>query len=135
MTPSELILARCQAFKDADYGLIYDSYHSQSNFMRQFPARDEYLAYARSSLGPDFSIRQCKILAEDVGADEARVLLLMEMTAHGAALIFVELAWLKVEAGCWKYHRGHKMTEDDLPSDPESVRFDDFAKLDPGTIF
>mgnify|MGYP006926386942 CR=1 FL=1 len=44
-TPSELIMARTEAFASGDFGFIYDSYHPESNFRRQFPDRGEYCRY------------------------------------------------------------------------------------------
>ncbi|MBW2688372.1 MAG: hypothetical protein JRC99_00390, partial [Deltaproteobacteria bacterium] len=55
-TPPELILARSQAFSRGDFGLIYDSYHSESNFRRQFTERDEYLEFGKASLGKDYQL-------------------------------------------------------------------------------
>jgi hypothetical protein len=135
-TPSELILARSQAFSRDDFGFIYDSYHSGSNFRRQFFERDEYLQYGQASLGQDFRIISCRILAEIVDDDhESRVIFLMEMENRGSVQRYAELAWLRWENKAWRYHRGQKITAEELPDNPESLSFADFAKLDPATIF
>lgn len=134
-TPGELILARSQAFCHGDFGYIYDSYHSESNFRQQFVAREEYLLFGKDSLGQDFQILRCQVLAEKISAREAQVVFLMEMKVHGRSQLYGELAWLRREDHAWRYHRGQKMTEDELPEDPSALSFADFAKLDPAVIF
>ena len=134
-TPAELIAARSEAFTRADFGFIYDSYHSESNFRRQFAGRDEYLAFGRESLGRDYQIVSCQILAEHVAAHESQVVFLMEMKAHGELQCYAELAWLRLENAAWRYHRGQKMSAEELPADPHKLNISDFARLDPATIF
>ena len=134
-TPSELILGRSQAFTRGDFGFIYDSYHSGSNFRRTFCEREEYLQLGQDSLGQDYQILSCQILAEAVDAHEARVIFLMEMEVQGCVQRYAELAWLQRENNAWRYHRGQKITAEELPENPESLNFADFAKLDPATIF
>ena len=133
--PSELILARCRAFSAGDFGFIYDSYHAESNFRRQFSDRDGYCQYAEETLGPGYEIIDCKILDQDSDDSEARVVFLMQMVVHGEIQIYAELAWLKREGQGWLYHRGQKMTADELPDAPESLTIDDFSRLDPRTVF
>jgi hypothetical protein len=134
-TPAALIIARCEAFASADFGFIYDSCHSESNFRRQFTGRDEYLAFGRDCLGQDYQIVSCQILAEHVAEYESQVVFLMEMKAHGELQRYAELAWLRLENAAWRYHRGQKMSAEELPADPHKVNISDFARLDPATIF
>lgn len=134
-TPAELILARSQAFCCGNYGFIFDSYHTESNFRRQFVARDDYLQFGKASLGQDYQILSCQVLAEKVRDQEAQVVFLMQMKAHGDEQLYAELAWLRREGGAWRYHRGLKMCAEDLPEDPRVLSFADFAKIDPATIF
>lgn len=134
-TPSELILARSQAFSRGDFGFIYDSYHSASNFRRQFFERDDYLQYGQASLCQDYWILNCQILAESVSAHESKVIFLMEMKVQGSVQRYAELAWLRTENEAWRYHRGQKITAEELPEHPESLGFADFARLDQTTIF
>ncbi len=135
MSPGELIAERSRAFTRGDFGFIYDSFHSSSNFRRHFSDRGEYLRLGRSSLGQDFEIISCRILAEEVEQAEAQVLFLMQMRAQGQVQRYAERAWLRVEKGGWRYHRGQKLTGDELPEDPATLRFTDFIDLDPETIF
>lgn len=134
-TPSELIRARAQAFAHGDFGFIYDSCHSSSNFRRQFPERDDYLQYGRASLSKDYRIISCRVLDESNDAYEPRVIFLMVMLVLGIVQQYAELAWLRMENGAWRYHRGQKIAADELPGQPEKLSFDDFARLDPSTIF
>lgn len=134
-TPSELIRARAQAFARGDFSFIFDTYHSESNFRRHFFTRQEYLQFAQASLGQDYQILNCQILAEAVGDYEAQVIYLMEMNFQGNLQRYAELAWLQRENHAWRYHRGQKITDEELPEAPESLGFADFAKLDPATIF
>ncbi len=134
-TPSELILARSQAFACGDFGFIYDSYHSESNFRQQFLERDEYLEFAQSCLGQDYQILDCKVLSEKVDEYEPQVIFLMEMKFHGRMQQYAELAWLRQENNAWCYHRGLKIPNEELPESPQSLSFADFAKLDQSAIF
>ena len=135
LTPTELVLARSQAFSQGDFGFIYDSYHTDSNFRRQFFERDEYLQYGQACLGQDYQIISCQVLVESFDASEAQVIFLMEMKAQGDVQKYAELAWLHWQDDAWRYYRGQKMTSELLPEDLESIGFADFAKLDPATIF
>ena len=134
-TPSELILARSEAFSRGDFGLIFDTYHSESNFRRQFVERDEYMAFGAESLGQDYKITSCQVLQHQETDEEAQVVFLLEMKFHDAVQCFAELAWLRQENDGWRYHRGLKISNEDLPESPQSLSFVDFAKLDQSTIF
>jgi SEC-C motif-containing protein len=134
-SPSDLIIARSEAFARGDFGFIFDTYHSESNFRRQFSDRDDYLEFGKASLGTDYEITRCQILQEQESADEGQVIFLMEMKVQGTVQQFVELAWLHREEKSWRYHRGQKVTQDEFPEDPHSLSFADFANRDPSTIF
>jgi SEC-C motif-containing protein len=134
-TPSELILARSQAFACGDFGFIYDSYHSESNFRRQFIERDGYLEFAQSSLGQDYQILDCKVLSEKMDDYEPQVIFLMELKFQDSVQQYAELVWLRQENDAWCYHRGLKIPNEELPESPQSLSFADFAKLDQSTVF
>ena len=134
-TPSELIRARAQAFSRGDFSFIFDTYHSESNFRRQFLAREEYLQFGQTTLGQDYQILNCQVLAQTVGDHEAQVIYLMKINSQGKVQRYAELAWLQRENHAWRYHRGQKITAEELPESPESIGFADFAKLDPATIY
>jgi SEC-C motif-containing protein len=134
-SPCELIIARSEAFARSDFGFIFDTFHSDSNFRRQFTARDKYLEFGKTNLGTDYEITRCQVLQVRESEAEAQVIFFMEMKVQGALQQFVELAWLRHEENAWRYHRGQKVTQDEFPEDPQSLTFDDFAKRDPSTIF
>jgi len=134
-SPSELILQRSRAFARGDFALIYDTYHSASLFRQQFPEREDYVRVGQESLARDFQITGCEILAEKVEDGEAQVIFLLEMRMQGHLQKFAERAWLRRENRAWRYHRGQKITAEELPEAPEQLTFADFAKLDPATIF
>jgi len=135
LSPAEVILERSRAFERGDYGYIFDTFHSGSNFRRQFATRTEYIAYAHESLGCDFRILDCEVLQNDLCDEEARVIFVLEMEFGGAPQKFAELAWLRYEAGAWRYHRGLKITGEELPENPGALCFADFAKLDQRLVF
>ena len=134
-SPSQLILARSQAFSTGDFGFIFDSYHAASNFRLQFPDRGEYCRYGEKNLASGYTIVDCRILDEETGRDESRVVFLMLIDVQGDKQSYAELAWLKREGRAWRYHRGQKMTADELPNDPESLTIGDFSRLNPMTVF
>ena len=135
ISPSELIFERNRAFLKKDFGFIYDSFHSGSNFRRQFTKRDEYLAVGMASLSQDFRIVNCQVMDEKVEGEEAQVIFLMEVEAQGTLQKYAELAWLMVEDDEWRYHRGLKLTEEDLPDNHDALTFEYFSKLDYSTVF
>ena len=134
-SPPELILARSEAFSRGDFGFIFDTYHSESNFRRQFLERDEYLDYGEENLGQDYQITSCQVLECQENDDEAQVIFMMEMKVHGTVQRFAELALLRQENEAWCYHRGLKISNDELPENPQSLSFADFANLDQAAVF
>lgn len=135
MRPSDLIFARNEAFSRGDFGFIYDSYHPESNFCRQFRDRDEYIHLGKTALAQEYQISRCQTIAEKIIGDEAQVIFLMSMVVQGVLRKYAELAWFVREEDRWYYLRGLKMTADDLPENPESLDFEDFERLDQDTIF
>jgi SEC-C motif-containing protein len=134
-SPSELTIARSEAFTRGDFGFIFDTYHSESNFRRQFVERDDYLEFGKATLGQDYQISSCQVLECREGDDEAQVIFLMEMKVHGVVQRFAELTWLHKENGAWRYHRGLKISNEELPENPECLSFEDFARRDQSTVF
>ncbi len=135
LSPAEMILARCDALRRADYGFVFDSYHSDSNFRQQFPERNAYVQFGWSSLGKDFKVRNCQIVREEIDGHDARVIFLMQMVAHGELKSYAEMALLKRQGASWRYHHGQKMEEKDWPADPMTLDFESFDKLEPKIVF
>ena len=134
-SPAALMQARCRAFQAGDFGFIYDSYHSASNFRRQFDDRQAYQSYGRTCLAEEFRIVDWRLLDQQSDVDEAEVVVLMTVVYQGVRQTYAELAWLKKEGRHWRYHRGQRMTADELPEEPDRLKIGDFAKLDPNTVF
>mgnify|MGYP001289378764 CR=1 FL=1 len=134
LKPDQLILARSEAFRRADFALVYDTFHCESTLRLQFTDRDEYADYARNNLQASFNILECRILDHDHREDEARVISLMTVEADGKVLQYAELAWLRKDKGCWRYHRGQRWDEN-LPVQVEKVSFAAFDCLEPKLIF
>lgn len=135
LSPAELIIERSRAFGRADFGFIFDSYHSQATFRSQFGDRNEYIQFGWASLGKEFRIRRCEVIREESGPAEARVIFLLEMEVNGTALRYAELAWLRHEERAWRYHRGQRMEAEQLPEDVLTLDFIDFDRLEPKIIF
>jgi uncharacterized protein YchJ len=135
LSPAELIVERSRAFGRADFGFIFDSCHTESNFRAQFTDRDEYIQFGWANLGKEFKILRCDVLHEDCGDDESRVIFFLEMMVHGESQCYAELAWLVREENAWRYHRGQKMEAERLPADLKELGFADFEALSPQIIF
>jgi SEC-C motif-containing protein len=124
--PSQLILARVEAFRRCDFGFIYDSCHPESNFRRQFPDRDEYIRYGWANLGKEFRIHACGIIREETEGGHARVIFTLEFELHGTRQVYAELAWLEaVEAG-WLYRCGQKLLPEEFPVPANRLDFHHF---------
>ena len=134
-SPSELIQKRAAAFQEADYGFVFDSYHSASMFRQQFPEREDYIRFGWANLGKEFHILKCRILKEDVALPEARVIYYMKLDVSGQQHAYAELAWLRQEEGAWRYHRGQKIEAGELPCPVDQLTFETFSQFDQSTIF
>jgi SEC-C motif-containing protein len=128
LSPSQLILARSRAFAEGDFGFVYDSYHPDSNFCRQFPDRQAYLDYARTVLALDFVIDDCRIVKERVAVDQARVLFCLDLRFRGERVETFELALLLATADGWRYHSGQKLAREDFAGEVEAIDWEDFER-------
>lgn len=134
-SPSELILARVDAFKRCDFGFIFDSYHRDANFRRQFTDRDEYIRYGWANLGKEFRILSCAILREETGEGAARVIFTLEFELHGARQRYAELAWLETAGDGWLYRCGQKLTDEELPVPVGQLEFRHFDEAPNRVIY
>lgn len=135
LSPSQLILARCRAFADGDFGFVYDSYHPDSNFCRQFPDRQAYLEYGRSVLAADFVIHECRILQEKVEGERARVIFYLDARLRGERVETFELSLLLPGREGWRYHSGQKLLRSEFAGKIEEIDRDDFEKVREKVIF
>ncbi len=131
MTPSELIIARCRAFVDGDFGFIYDTHHPDSFFRRLYPDRDAYLAYGRSTLGSAFRIRECRIVREEVRGNLARVIYYLDGEFKGERIESFELCRLRrTEGQGWLYQATQKMERALFAGGIDEIGWDDFERVD-----
>ena len=73
-SPSEIVLERFRAFLAGDFGFIYDTYHSDSNFRRQYQDRDGYIRHGNNELIENFQLEECRIVKESVVGSKAQVI-------------------------------------------------------------
>lgn len=110
MTPSQLVEARAKAFDCNDFGFIYDTYHPESNFRLQFPDRNEYLAYGKTTFNSDYRIEVCRVLHEKMTTECARVLFYLKVHYQGNCEEYIELSEFRPVDHCWRYLSSHKMS-------------------------
>ena len=135
LTPSELVRRRGEAFSAGDFAFIYDTYHPDSNFRAQFSSRKAYIALGRDSLGRDFRIDQCRVLKEEIGADEARVLFYLATRFRGQAEETFELSRFLPTAGGWRYHSSQKLGRDEFAGAVEEIDWSDFEAVKDKVFF
>jgi SEC-C motif-containing protein len=134
LSPSQLILARSRAFTEGDFGRVYDSYHPDSNFCRQFPDRQAYLEYARTALAADFIIDECRILREKIDRDQARVIFYMDIRFRGRRVETFELALLLMTGEGWRCHSSQKLSRDEFAGEIDAIGWEDFERAEK-TVF
>lgn len=135
LTPSELVRRRGEAFSAGDFAFIYDTYHPDSNFRAQFPHRKDYIALGQNSLGRDFCIDDCRVLKEEVGTDEARVLFYLTTRFRGQAEETFELSRFLVTEGGWRYHSSQKLGRDEFTGTVDEIDWSDFERVKDKVFF
>lgn len=135
MTPAELVRARVRAFRENDFAFIYDSYHSQSYFRRQFPDKSAYIRQGRQSLAGDHTIRECLVVRDFVGSGEAQVIFYLDIEFRSVRQESFELAFIYRENGEWRYHCSQKMTRDDYEGPVGKIDRSDFEKVTEKVFF
>jgi SEC-C motif-containing protein len=134
-SPADLILARSAAFRAGDFAFIYDSYLEGCNFRRQFPVRDEYLAYAQEVLASDIVLLECKVLRVRIDADVARVIFYQKLSFRGAGVETLELANLVLTVDGWRFDYAEKLERAAVARPLTAVDWDDFAQAADKVIF
>ncbi|MFA5516706.1 MAG: hypothetical protein WDA20_10505 [Desulfuromonadales bacterium] len=133
--PSGVVLARCRAFVEGDFNLIYDSYHPDSFFRRLYPNRESYLDYAREVLSGEFEIRECRILKEQTFTDEAWVLYYLDILYQGTRRESFEYCRLGLLAGEWRFLTTQKIERQDFSGAPEAIDWEDFERVEEKIIY
>jgi SEC-C motif domain protein len=131
----ELLLSRIAAFRQQNFGYIYDTYHPESFFRQQFPSRDEYLEFAAERLAGRLQISGFTVLREAVLADQVRIIFHQQLQLAGTLQETLECARLVLENGVWYYHSSQKLLLEELPADLQQVTFADFDRAKDKIIF
>ena len=135
LSPSQLILARSRAFTAGDFEFVYDSYHPEANFRRQFPDRQAYLDYGRSVLAADFAIHECRILQEKVEGEQARVIYYLDARFRGERVETFELALLLPTGEGWRYYSGQKLPRSEFAGEVGEIAWEDFERAAEKIVF
>jgi SEC-C motif domain protein len=135
ISPAELVRRRGNAFSAGDFGFIYDTYHPDSNFRSQFPNRNEYVAMGKNSLGQEFLIDQCRVLKEEVGVDEARVLFYLDTQYRGRREETFELSLFLLTDRGWCYLSSQKLGRDEFSGAVDEIDWADFEKVNDKVFF
>lgn len=124
-TPEDLILSRAAAFGRGDFAFIYDSYSPDAAFLRFFPLREEYLAYARQELTGAYRILDCRVLRSEVLDKEAFCLFCQTIEHNGVRGEVLEIGHsLRGKDGRWRYLGGMKLDPALLTIDPLTAPWD-----------
>ena len=111
-SPNELVHGRIDALCRADYGLVFDTYHLESNFRKQFTDRKEYIQYGLTTLKKDFQVLHGEIITETMQGKTAQVVFLLKTLHKGQIRIYAELATCVHEKGGWYHLSGQRMEQD-----------------------
>lgn len=135
LSPAELVKRRGEAFSAGDFAFIYDTYHPDSNFRSQFPDRQGYIEMGRNSLQHDFRIDQCRILKEEIAAEEARVLFYLVIRFRGKREETFELSRFFLTDLGWRYHSSQKLNRDEFAGAVDEIDWHDFEKVKDKVFF
>jgi SEC-C motif domain protein len=131
----ELLLTRIAAFRQQNFGYIYDTYHPESFFRQQFPRRDEYLEFAAEQLVGRLQISSFTILREAATADQVRFIFHQQLQLADTMQETLECASLVLENGVWYYHSSQKLLLDEFAGDLKQVSFADFDRVKDKIVF
>ena len=129
LTPSQLVAARCAAFQRGDFGFIYDSYHPDSPFRSLYPQRQAYLRQGRGELLRDYRIDECRVLREEIGESEARVLFYLATSFQGAAAETFELSSFLATAAGWRYLSSQKLERHQFAGGIAEIDWEAFERV------
>ncbi|WP_321392019.1 hypothetical protein [uncultured Desulfuromusa sp.] len=135
MTPLQFLNKRFSALMSGDYGFVYDSYHCDAPFLRQFHDRKDYIDFARQQLASivvtDWRCLRHRIIDEK----QQESLLVMNITVGERTQFFYELALLIETGSGWRYHSAQKLGVDDYTGSPDLIDFSHFDTATPKIRF
>ncbi|MEA3545019.1 MAG: hypothetical protein U9R69_07350 [Thermodesulfobacteriota bacterium] len=126
MTIQQLLENRFSALSRGDYGMVYDSYHTDAPFLQQFDDRNNYIDFAREQLGFVVMIDWLCPRQRTVTDDQVEVVLVMEIAVENSTQFFYELALLIETQAGWRYHSAQKLGADDYSDSPQQIDFHHF---------
>jgi SEC-C motif-containing protein len=129
LTPAQLVQARCTAFQRGDFGFIYDSYHPDSPFRSLYPQRQAYLRQGQGELLRDYRIDECRVLREEIGGSQARVLFYLVTSFQGAAAETFELSSFLPTAAGWRYLSSQKLERQEFAGALEEIDWEAFDRV------
>lgn len=125
-TPEALIHGRVAALAAGDYSAIFASYHPEAPFLRCFPDRDAYLAYAAENLAGAFRISDCRILRSRMSGEQADVLFIQTIEHGKEHFASLEIGRCRVDGdGWWSFEAGLRLDATLLPDDPARCSWDE----------
>ncbi len=116
MTPQDFFNARFAALQRRDYPAVYDTYHPDAPFRRQFSNAASYQQYAAGHLA-QIAVEAWQYLdTRWLSVAEVECLLSLRVRASGTIAEFYELARLLKDGEQWRYHSAQKLSPDEVPA-------------------
>ncbi len=135
MTAVQFLENRFFALLGGNYGAVYDSYHEDAPFIKQFSDRDTYLCFAQQQLS-SIAINDWRCLRQrSLDVKQLEVILVMEVVVDDESQYFYELALLVETDRGWRYHSAQKLGMDDYPGSPDLIDFCHFDNATPKIRF
>lgn len=131
--PEALVRQRVAALQRGEFGLVYDSYHSDSPFRRQFPDRDEYIAFARKEIAGRIRIERFRVLRRRCAGEKCELIFHQLVRSESGFQESFELALLLREDGRWRYLGSSRLDRSLYRGAVEQLDFADFDRS--GVVF
>ena len=123
MTVQQFLEMRFSALMAGNYDAVYDSYHEDAPFIKQFSDRQAYLHFARQQLTA-IVIHDWRCLRQrTLDGKQLEVVLVMEVAVDDENQYFYELALLVETDRGWCYHSAQKLAMDDYTGSPDLIDF------------
>ena len=135
MTAVQFLENRFSALAAGNYGAVYDSYHDDAPFIKQFSDCHTYLCFAQQQLS-SIVIKNWRCLRQRTHDDkQLEAILVMEVAVDDEFQYFYELALLIETDSGWCYHSAQKLGMDDYPGSPDLIDFCHFDNANPKIRF
>jgi SEC-C motif-containing protein len=129
MTAEDLMSKRFAALASGDYASVYETYHQDSPFIRQFSDCDAYICFARQQLNTIKVWSWQSLRQRQIDSLQQEHLLIMELAVDGRRQYFYELALLINTPAGWRYHSAQKLSAEDYAGPPEQIQFSCFDQV------